>query len=301
MKKLFKTMLFLTLTFSLFAACSSKNGEENDGGNEPNQNQNPNQPPPVVNVDNTGNNYALIHVRDFGTITIKLYPEYAPIAVSRFSENAKTGFYNGRNFHRIVEDFMIQGGSYTGTGASDPNAETFKSEPNANMRHYYGALCMAASGAGDASDSFYIVNSKNTAALENLIPMIPQYENAIKSIQFEIDDIRANLEAYESMYGKIAIENHIASAENSIKHYSNLIDFVTNATDEVKAKYAEVGGTAQLDGGYTVFGYTVDGFDVIDAISAVEKAHNPGGIDDKPSIPLNEIIIETIEIKASLD
>jgi len=301
MKKLFKTLLISTLTFSLFTACSSKDVEVTDGGNESNQNPNPNQPPPVVDVDNTGNNYALIHVRDFGTITIKLYPEYAPIAVSRFSENAKTGFYNGRNFHRIVEDFMIQGGSYTGTGASDPNAETFKSEPHPEMRHYYGALCMAASGAGDASDSFYIVNSKDTGALENLIPMIPQYENAVANAQYELDDIIKNKEAYEQMYGAFAVANAVASTENSIKHYSTLIDFVTNATDEVKAKYAEVGGAAQLDGGYTVFGYTVDGFDVIDAISAVEKAHNAGGIDSKPSIPLNEIIIETIEIKASLN
>ena len=108
-----------------------------------------------------GDTYAVITVKDYGTIKIKLYPDLAPYAVYNFTELAKKGTYNGRTFHRLIEDFMIQGGSAGGNGSPGEciDGGTFKNYINTSLRHYYGALCYSANAAGDMSDGFYIVNN----------------------------------------------------------------------------------------------------------------------------------------------
>jgi peptidyl-prolyl cis-trans isomerase A (cyclophilin A)/peptidyl-prolyl cis-trans isomerase B (cyclophilin B) len=305
-KKLLTALLTLTLGLFFFAACAEKTAENGSNGENNENSENPAAPNAPSNTgasavpenDPGEANYVIISVRDFGEITIQLYPQYAPIAVSRFVENVRSGFYTGRNFHRIVDDFMIQGGSYSGDGVGDPNAETFKPEPHPSMRHFYGALAMAATGAGDASDSFYIVNSKNTSAFGELLPQAPLIEMSVQSMQDELDEIKENREHYDEMYGSFMVDHHIEQSENMISHYTHLANFLSNAADDVIARYAEVGGAPFLDGGYTVFGYTIDGFDVIDAISAVETTW---GNDNAMSKPLEEIIIEWIIVKTTLD
>ena len=80
-------------------------------------------------------------------------------------------------------------------------------------------------------------------------------------------------------------------------YYRNLKQFIENMDDATKAKYKEVGGTPSLDGNYTVFGQTVDGFDVLDKISAVEVETNDAMGGKEVSKPKTEIIIEKVEIK----
>jgi len=279
MKKRIASIILLALTLILPSACSANKAVESDAGGDI--------------------HYALINVKDFGTITIELFPEYAPVAVSHFADNARNGFYNGKTFHRVISDFMIQGGSFDGNGGSDPNAETFKAELTPEMRHYYGALCMAATGAGDASDSFYIVNSKDTDAFTEIVGDAASIEGAIVYYQEQLADIMENPQDYEAEYGSIQyVEMLRAQIENTILHYTNLLDYTTNASDEVKERYAKDGGVPFLDGGYTVFGYTVDGFDVIDKISAVKTELGSDGAESKP---INDIIINWVAVKIKLD
>ena len=80
-------------------------------------------------------------------------------------------------------------------------------------------------------------------------------------------------------------------------YYRNLKQFLENMDDATKAKYKEVGGAPSLDGNYTVFGQTVDGFDVLDKISAVEVETNDAMGGNEVSKPKTEIIIEKVEIK----
>ena len=105
-----------------------------------------------------------IVVKDYGTITVELDGEAAPITVANFVKLAEEGFYDGLTFHRIMEGFMMQGGDPkgNGTGGSD---ETIKGEFSANgvenpISHTRGAISMArAQNPDSASSQFFIVHA----------------------------------------------------------------------------------------------------------------------------------------------
>jgi peptidyl-prolyl cis-trans isomerase B (cyclophilin B) len=90
-----------------------------------------------------------------GEIRLELYPEDAPKTVENFVTLAKKGFYNGLNFHRVVPDFVVQGGCPKGTGAGGPGYQ-IKAEFN-KQKHVRGTLAMARSQDPDSAGSqFYI-------------------------------------------------------------------------------------------------------------------------------------------------
>lgn len=102
-----------------------------------------------------------------GTIQMKLFPKQAPKAVENFVTHAKDGYYNGTTFHRVVEDFMIQGGdpSGDGTGGESIWGEGFKTENSDQLYNIRGALAMARSQSRSSNGSqFFIVqNNKNVS------------------------------------------------------------------------------------------------------------------------------------------
>ena len=96
-----------------------------------------------------------------GTFKMCFYPEYAPKAVENFLTHAKDGYYDGLTFHRIIQNFMIQGGdpSGNGTGGESIWGEGFGEEIVENLRHFRGAVCMAKSSLPNSQGSqFYIVD-----------------------------------------------------------------------------------------------------------------------------------------------
>lgn len=97
-----------------------------------------------------------------GKIKIKLFPEYAPKAVENFMTHAKDGYYDGTVFHRVMEDFMIQGGDPEGTGMGGESiwGKGFEVEISPNLYHIRGALSMARAQALDSQGSqFFIVQN----------------------------------------------------------------------------------------------------------------------------------------------
>lgn len=106
---------------------------------------------------------------NMGEMTFVLFPEIAPKAVENFTVHAKEGYYNGLIFHRIIKDFMIQGGDPTGTGMGGESiwGESFEDEFSLDARNYYGALSMANSGPNTNGSQFFIVQAKEVPA--NLI------------------------------------------------------------------------------------------------------------------------------------
>lgn len=114
----------------------------------------------------TKNYIAKIEVEDYGTITLKLEGKKAPITVQNFVDLAKSGFYDGLTFHRIIKGFMIQGGdpNGNGTGGSD---KTIKGEfkdngVKNNIKHKRGVISMARSSDYDsASSQFFIMQEDN--------------------------------------------------------------------------------------------------------------------------------------------
>ena len=103
-----------------------------------------------------------IEVRDFGTMTVNLYPEIAPITVENFVTLAEEGFYDGLIFHRIIEGFMIQGGDPSGTGYGLPDQPTIKGEFSYNsvenpLSHKRGVISMARGNSYNSATSQFFI------------------------------------------------------------------------------------------------------------------------------------------------
>ncbi|RXR05421.1 peptidylprolyl isomerase [Pseudoxanthomonas composti] len=92
-----------------------------------------------------------------GTIVIELAPEKAPLTVANFVNLAKHGFYDGLNFHRVIPDFMIQGGCPNGTGTGGPGYR-FEDETRNGLAHDRGVLSMANAGPNTNGSQFFITH-----------------------------------------------------------------------------------------------------------------------------------------------
>ena len=92
---------------------------------------------------------------DRGPVRVELYPDKAPLTVANFVNLAKRGFYDGLNFHRVIKDFMIQGGCPQGTGTGGPGYK-FEDEANNGVRHERGVLSMANAGPNTNGSQFFI-------------------------------------------------------------------------------------------------------------------------------------------------
>lgn len=123
---------------------------------------------PRPKAEQNGHYTAEIVVRDYGKITVELYPEYAPLTVKNFVELADSGFYDGLTFHRIMSGFMIQGGDPNGdgTGGSDhliTGEFAANGFPENTLAHTRGVISMAraSSSYNSASSQFFIMHSDN--------------------------------------------------------------------------------------------------------------------------------------------
>ena len=110
-----------------------------------------------------GDTIAIFHIKDYGDIKVKFFEDVAPKACENFIKHAQEGYYNGVIFHRVIEEFMIQGGDPLGTGYGGETiwGEYIGEELNPSILPYRGALCMASGGAGTKSigSQFFIVQA----------------------------------------------------------------------------------------------------------------------------------------------
>ena len=109
-----------------------------------------------------GDTVALIRT-NMGDIKVKLFPKEAPRAVENFVTHAKEGYYDGLIFHRVIKDFMIQGGDPTGTGRGGESiwGDSFEDEFDPALHNLYGALSMANAGPDTNGSQFFIVEAKS--------------------------------------------------------------------------------------------------------------------------------------------
>lgn len=152
----------------MFSGCSSNTTTSNEKTGE------------VTTVENTTSTntseqvldseltyYAKIDIQNYGTITVKLDQESAPITVENFVSLAESGFYDGLTFHRIIADFMMQGGDPNGNGTGGSSekivGEFSANGYNNNLSHTRGAISMARSSEyNSASSQFFIVHKDST-------------------------------------------------------------------------------------------------------------------------------------------
>ncbi len=124
---------------------------------------------PAANEESqgVGTHHAEIEIQDYGTITVELDGDAAPITVQNFMDLANAGFYDGLTFHRIISGFMMQGGDPNGNGTGG-SENTIKGEFSANgventLSHTRGAISMARSQNPDsASSQFFICHADST-------------------------------------------------------------------------------------------------------------------------------------------
>ena len=183
-----KKFLYLALASSLFlAACSSsKSTDTSSSSSEATSSSstdttsssqyakdlayainNPNASFPQLSTDIADNEAAVKIKTSLGDITIKLFPEVAPLAVENFLTHAKEGYYDGIIFHRVINGFMIQGGDPEGNGTGGQSiwagkddsidaGNGFKNEISAFLYNIRGALAMANAGADTNGSQFFI-------------------------------------------------------------------------------------------------------------------------------------------------
>jgi len=130
-----------------------------------------------------GEQVAIMHVKDFGDIKFKFFPEVAPKAVENFLTHAKEGYYNGVIFHRVMNEFMIQGGDPEGTGFGGESiwGKGFELEVDYSVLPYRGSLCMARSTDPNSNGSqFFITQANYNASVAKQLSKYPsiveQYE-----------------------------------------------------------------------------------------------------------------------------
>ncbi len=227
-------------------------------------------------MPSAGEEVAIMHTSK-GDISIRFFSEAAPKAVQNFITHAKNGYYNGVTFHRVIQDFMIQGGDPEGTGRGGESVwgKSFEDEFDTKLINIRGSLSMANAGE-DTNGSQFFINQGNAKAFG-------KREDYTAAAQYQqmID-----------IYGETMVK----------QYYSTVDDFAAKAMlyryewipDEVWDLYEKHGGNLSLDGawrpsgGHTVFGHVFDGMDVVDAIAAVNTDGN-----DKP---LEAVTIKSIDI-----
>lgn len=158
---------------------------------------------------------------NYGDIFVRLFPKIAPKAVENFTTHARDGYYNGVIFHRVIKDFMIQGGDPTGTGRGGQSiwGKPFENEIDLDYRHIFGALSMANAGSDTNGSQFFIVQGQ--AVGSNLIDQMKEL-GAEKGFPDEI------ISAYESrggaywLDGKHTVFGHVFDGMEVVEEIANV-------------------------------------------------------------------------------
>ena len=173
-----------------------------------------------------------------GDIKIKLFGDKAPKTVENFVTHAKNGYYNGIIFHRVIKDFMIQGGDPLGTGIGGESiwGGTFEDEFDMELHNLRGALSMANAGPGTNGSQFFIVQAKEVPA--NMLSQMKALED--KGFPKEIAEAYAEvggtpwLDFRHSVFGQVVEGMDVVDAIANVKVGANdkpVEDVVINGID----------------------------------------------------------------------
>jgi cyclophilin family peptidyl-prolyl cis-trans isomerase len=108
---------------------------------------------------------AIIHT-SMGDITIELFPDKAPVTVGNFVNYAKSGFYDGTIFHRVISNFMIQGGGFTPDMIKKPTGEPIANEANNGLSNERGTIAMARTNQPHSATAQFFINVQDNPNLD---------------------------------------------------------------------------------------------------------------------------------------
>jgi len=288
-------LLVVVLLLSAFTACGQDNKEMPPYADAPAKDSLVADPNAYANEEygfqldmpKEGETVAIMHTNK-GDISIRLFPEAAPKTVQNFILHAQKGYFDGLTFHRVINDFMIQGGDPKGDGTGGESIwdGKFEDEFNQKLFNLRGSLAMANSGVNTNGSQFFINQSGPTGAAADTLKETYEKSNAQTKQQVDV-----YYDQYVQYYGESFTSQY--PTKESFLH-ANLTPAADLVPDEVWELYAKHGGNIHLDGacryvgGHTVFGQVYDGMDVVDAIAAVET--------DENNLPSKKVIIKSVEI-----
>ena len=211
-----------------------------------------------------------------GEIKMRFFPEAAPKAVYNFKKLAVSGYYDGITFHRVINNFMIQGGDPNGDGSGGSSiwGSEFEDEFHENLINITGSVSCANHGANTNGSQFFINYGAPTA----------------NDWDF--------LEEYSKQYMEFYKQYVAAYGEEGGAIFASMYGGTTNfekVTDEYKNLYDTYGGSMHLDGaystagtGHTVFAQVFEGLDVVNSIMKVQT--------DANNKPVEDVVILSAEI-----
>lgn len=216
---------------------------------------------------NTSNPIVTMEIENYGTVKMELYPEYAPEAVKNFVTLANNGYYNGVKFHRVVKDFMIQGGDSKGDGTGSPTfADLFNSDDE-NATYKY---------TNDKE-----AKSTDTYSIKGEFVANGYKKNTLNLTEGTIAMARADYTSYSPTL----------SEESYNSAGSQFFIMTTN-------------NHTNLDGYYAGFGKVIEGMDVVHNIENVEcksastdeETENAENSNSEISTPVTDVIITSISV-----
>jgi len=222
----------------------------------------PEIPLPQLEPLEKGEEIAILHT-SLGLIKLRFFPEYTPNAVQNFKTLAKSGYYDGVIFNRVLENTIIQSGDPDGTGLGGQSiwGQPFSPETTPCLHNIRGALSMLHGPDSNSQGSqFFIVSNKQLD-----------------------EDTKTELEALKDQQDQVAAE----TADGSPIPMAQLFPL------RIIDKYLEDGGIPALDFQYSVFGQVFEGLDVVDKINSAETSQEEDTMDK----PLTDIIIESISFE----
>lgn len=205
-----------------------------------------------------------MEIENYGTVKIELYPEYAPETVKNFITLANNEFYNGLKFHRVVKDFMIQGGDSKGDGTGSPTFADLYNSDDENAVYKYSNNKEAKGTDSYTIEGEFVANKHN--------------ENTLNLVEGTIAMARAD---YTSYAPTLATESYNSGG-------SQFFIMTTN-------------NHTNLDGYYAGFGKVIEGMDVIHSIENVEckaagSEETQENSNAEVSTPVQDIIIKTVTV-----
>lgn len=215
---------------------------------------------------NITNPIVTMEVENYGTIKIELYPDKAPETVSNFIKLANNGFYNGLKFHRVVKDFMIQGGDPSGDGTGSPKLSDLYNNDDENASYKYEDGTDA-----KGSDSYSI-------------------KGEFVANGYTDNDLNLT-------------EGTIAMARNDYTSYSAALSTESYNSASSQFFIMTSNNHTNLSGYYAGFGKVIEGMDIVKEIANVEckaaDTNDKNSSSSEVSTPVTDVKISTVSVETN--
>lgn len=252
----------------------------------------------------TEKDYLVTIHTEYGDMKVILY-DATPLHKENFLQLARSGAYDSTTFHRVIREFMIQGGDVNAKGEPDPIDYTIPPEFNDTLIHEKGALAAARMGdqvnpnKESSGSQFYIVHGRtyteeelNTMAYNQKLTVMQQlFMRMIERPEFA--ELRQEMIELQRAGNYAQMQERIMNSEELIERaYGRELPDFEFSQQQIET-YTTKGGAPHLDRGYTVFGRVVEGLPVIDSIANIQT-----GPADRPlqDIPMT-MEVETVKRK----